>query len=60
MAIQFTLSDVTASYTKLNIEQRQKAKNSFDTDFWKLMSNSVHGKSMESVCSRQNIKLYSE
>ena len=59
-AIEFTEESFMHSYIEFNTKQRQAAKNSFEKDFWKLMSNSVFGKSMESVRKRQNIKLYSD
>ena len=58
--IQFTQSNFISPYIKFNTEQRQKAKNNFEKDFWKLLSNAVFGKSMQSVRNKQNIKLYSD
>ena len=55
--IKFIESDFMEKYINENVKLRTQAKNNFEKDFFKLMNNSVFGKTMENIRNRVNIKL---
>ena len=55
--LKFKQSDWMKKYTDFNAEKRKNMANSFERDFFKLMINSVYGKTMENLRKRINMRL---
>ena len=55
--IKFIEADFLKPYIDKNTNLRALAKNKFEEDFFKLMNNSVFGKTMENIRNRVNVKL---
>ena len=50
-------SDWLQKYIDFNTGKRKNAVNSYGKDFFKLMNNSIYGKTMEHLRKRVNVRL---
>ena len=55
--LKFKQSDWMKKYIDVNTEKRKNAANSFEKDFFKLMSNSAYGKTMENLQKRSKVRM---
>ncbi|UYV67977.1 hypothetical protein LAZ67_5002690 [Cordylochernes scorpioides] len=58
--ISFNQSPWLKPYIDFNTDQRKQAKSEFEKSFWKLLNNSVYGKTIENLRKRVRVEVVTE